>query len=142
MNSKGEILVYSLLAHFGELMYRSQPYTVVLYKNPSWIFRDVVFCSSLASRGLTNTSYSPHTYIYMSDRWGERNGTGYWMVGPVDDLSDRVFLEENTLDMDQMISEYNTTTHFGKMMREFCLKKIYPGKDNDVSLFSRFDFGP
>ena len=88
-----------------------------------------MFCSTLASRGLTNNSYSPHTYIYMSDRWGERNGTGYWMVGPVDDLSDRVFIEENTLDMDQMISEYNTTstTQFGKMMREFCLKKIYPG---------------
>ena len=62
-----------------------------------------------------------------ADRWGERNGTGYWMVGPVDDLSDRVFLEENTMDLDQMISEYNTTTEFGKMMREFCLKKIYPG---------------
>ena len=101
-----------------------------------------MFCSTLASRGLTNNSYSPHTYIYMSDRWGERNGTGYWMVGPVDDLSDRVFLEENTLDMDQMISEYNTTTHFGKMMREFGLKKIYPGKDSDVSFLSRFVFGP
>ena len=39
MNSNGEILVYSLLSQFGEPMYKSEPYTVVLYKNPSWIFR-------------------------------------------------------------------------------------------------------
>ena len=39
MNSNGEILVYSLLRYEGELMYKSEPYTVVLYKNPSWIFR-------------------------------------------------------------------------------------------------------
>ena len=42
MNSNGEILVYSLLVPEGELMYKSEPYTVVLYKNPSWIFRWVV----------------------------------------------------------------------------------------------------
>ena len=41
MNSNGEILVYSLLSQAGELMYKSEPYTVVLYKNPSWIFRCV-----------------------------------------------------------------------------------------------------
>jgi len=127
MNSNGEILVYSLLSHFGELMYKSEPYTVVLYKNPSWIFRDVVFCSTLASRGLTNSNYGPHTYVYMSDRWGERNGTGYWMVGPVDDLSDKVFLEDNILDIDTMISSYRPTNQFEKIMRGFCLKKIYPG---------------
>lgn len=43
MNSNGEILVYSLLCQAGELMYKSEPYTVVLYKNPSWIFRYVSF---------------------------------------------------------------------------------------------------
>ena len=48
-----------------------------------------MFCSSLASRGMS-TSYGPHTYVYMSDRWSGRNGTGYWMVGPVDDISDKV----------------------------------------------------
>ena len=42
VNSNGEILVYSLLVPEGELMYKSEPYTVVLYKNPSWIFRSVV----------------------------------------------------------------------------------------------------
>lgn len=42
MNSNGEILVYSLLCQAGELMYKSEPYTVVLYKNPSWIFRYVL----------------------------------------------------------------------------------------------------
>ena len=42
MNSNGEILVYSLLSQFGEPMYKSEPYTVVLYKNPSWIFRRVM----------------------------------------------------------------------------------------------------
>ena len=90
-------------------------------------YRDVVFCSTLASRGLTHTNYGPHTYVYMSDRWGERNGTGYWMVGPVDDLSDQVFLEESSLDLDTMISTYTPTRHFEQIMRGFCLKKIYPG---------------
>ena len=91
------------------------------------VYRDVVFCSTLASRGLTHTNYGPHTYVYMSDRWGERNGTGYWMVGPVDDLSDQVFLEESSLDLDTMISTYTPTRHFEQIMRGFCLKKIYPG---------------
>ena len=101
-----------------------------------------------------------------ADRWGERNGTGYWMVGPVDDLSDKVFLEENSVDMDTIISSYTPTRqglnslqealimeficlyqqnrvmkkatflaqlfspaprHSGRIMRGFCLKKIYPG---------------
>ena len=148
MNSNGEILVYSLLQHEGELMYKSEPYTVVLYKNPSWIFRqvvcnshrsqiifiyfslfrDVVFCSSLASRGVSHSNYGPHTYVYMSDRWGERNGTGYWMVGPVEDLSDRAYLEDNDIDLDSIISSYTPTSHFEHVMRGFCLKKIYPGR--------------
>ena len=93
------------------------------------VYRDVVFCSTLASRGLTHTNYGPHTYVYMSDRWGERNGTGYWMVGPVDDLSDKVFLEDN-LDIDTIISSYTPTSQFEKLMRGFCLKKIYPGMEN------------
>ena len=91
-------------------------------QNPCWIFRDVVFCSSLATRyicytppralpryksprtslltitnnfrGLLDSNYGPHTYVYMSDRWDSLNGTGYWMVGPVDDLSDESFLED------------------------------------------------
>jgi len=104
MQINGEIVVYSLLAKKGELMYKSEPYTVVMYKNPSWIFRDIVFCSTLASRGLLNSNYGPHTYVYMSDRWGTRNGTGYWMVGPVDDLSDKCFLEDNDIDMEQVMT--------------------------------------
>ena len=66
--------------------------------------------------------------LLLFDRWGERNGTGYWMVGPVDDLSDKVFLEDNILDIDTMISSYRPTNQFEKIMRGFCLKKIYPGK--------------
>jgi len=127
MQINGEIVVYSLLAEKGELMYKSEPYTVVMYKNPSWIFRDVVFCSTLASRGLINSNYGPHTYVYMSDIWGTRNGTGYWMVGPVDDLSDKCFLEENDLDLDQVITAYTTASQFESLMSGFCLKKIYPG---------------
>ena len=86
-----------------------------------------MFCSSLASRGLGHSNYGPHTYVYMSDRWGERNGTGYWMVGPVDDLSDKVFLEDNGVDMDTIIASY-TPARSDQIMRGFCLKKIYPGK--------------
>ena len=101
-------------------------------QNPCWIFRDVVFCSSLATRyicytppralpryksprsilltitnnfrGLLDSNYGPHTYVYMSDRWDSLNGTGYWMVGPVDDLSDESFLEDATrsYNMDQV----------------------------------------
>jgi len=127
MQINGEIVVYSLLAKKGELMYKSEPYTVVMYKNPSWIFRDIVFCSTLASRGLLNSNYGPHTYVYMSDRWGTRNGTGYWMVGPVDDLSDKCFLEDNDIDMEQVITSYTTASQFELLMRGFCLKKIYPG---------------
>jgi len=127
MQINGEILVYSLLGEKGELMYKSEPYTVVMYKNPSWIFRDVVFCSTVASRGLLNSNYGPHTYVYMSDRWGTRNGTGYWMVGPVDDLSDRVFLQDNHIDLDEAITAYTSASQFESLMRGFCLKKIYPG---------------
>jgi hypothetical protein len=127
MQINGEIVVYSLLGQKGELMYKSEPYTVVMYKNPSWIFRDIVFCSTLASRGLLNSNYGPHTYVYMSDRWGTRNGTGYWMVGPVDDLSDKCFLDDNDFDMDEAITSYTTSSQFEMLMRGFCLKKIYPG---------------
>jgi len=127
MQVNGEIVVYSTLGHKGELMYKSEPYTVVMYKNPSWIFRDVVFCSTLASRGMLNNNYGPHTYVYMSDRWGTRNGTGYWMVGPVDDLSDKVFLQDNDIDMDEVITSYTSSSQFELLMRGFCLKKIYPG---------------
>eukprot|EP00092_Neocalanus_flemingeri_P030171 GFUD01032749.1.p1 GENE.GFUD01032749.1~~GFUD01032749.1.p1 ORF type:complete len:474 (-),score=77.39 GFUD01032749.1:115-1536(-) len=127
MQMNGEIVVYSLLGQKGELMYKSEPYTVVMYKNPSWIFRDIVFCSTLASRGLTNSNYGPHTYVYMSDRWGTRNGTGYWMVGPVDDLSDKSFLHDNDIDMDEVITAYTSASQFETLMRGFCLKKIYPG---------------
>ena len=97
-----------------------------------------MFCSSLASRGMTNSSYGPHTYVYMSDRWGDRNGTGYWMVGPVDDLSDAVYLEENSVDMDTIISSYTPDRHSGRIMRGFCLKKIYPGLNtsDDVTCIS------
>ena len=40
----------------------------------------------------------------MSDRWDSLNGTGYWMVGPVDDLSDESFLEDaaRSYNMDQV----------------------------------------
>jgi len=127
MQINGEIVVYSTLGQKGELMYKSEPYTVVMYKNPSWIFRDVVFCSTLASRGMLNNNYGPHTYVYMSDRWGTRNGTGYWMVGPVDDLSDKCFLEDNDVDMDAAITAYTSSSQFELLMRGFCLKKIYPG---------------
>ena len=127
MQMNGEIVVYSLLGQKGELMYKSEPYTVVMYKNPSWIFRDVVFCSTLASRGLLNSNYGPHTYVYMSDIWGTRNGTGYWMVGPVDDLSDKCFLQDNDIDMDEVITAYTSASQFEQLMRGFCLKKIYPG---------------
>ena len=50
-------------------------------------------------------NYGPHTYVYMSDRWDAMNGTGYWMVGPVDDLSDESFLEDaaRSYDMDQVV---------------------------------------
>ena len=41
----GEIVVYSTLCPEGELMYKSEQYEVVLYKNPSWIYRDVVISS-------------------------------------------------------------------------------------------------
>ena len=136
MQVNGEIVVYSTLGQKGELMYKSEPYTVVMYKNPSWIFRDVVFCSTLASRGMLNNNYGPHTYVYMSDRWGTRNGTGYWMVGPVDDLSDKCFLQDNNVDMDEIITAYTSSSQFELLMRGFCLKKIYPGiifSNNNVS---------
>ena len=57
------------------------------------------------SRGLLDSNYGPHTYVYMSDRWDAMNGTGYWMVGPVDDLSDESFLEDaaRSYDMDQVV---------------------------------------
>ena len=132
MQINGEIVVYSLLGQKGELMYKSEPYTVVMYKNPSWIFRDIVFCSTLASRGLLNSNYGPHTYVYMSDRWGTRNGTGYWMVGPVDDLSDKCFLQDNDFDMDEAITSYTTSSQFEMLMRGFCLKKIYPGMKRSI----------
>ena len=56
------------------------------------------------SRGLLDSNYGPHTYVYMSDRWDSLNGTGYWMVGPVDDLSDESFLEDaaRSYNMDQV----------------------------------------
>ena len=55
-------------------------------------------------RGLLDSNYGPHTYVYMSDRWDSLNGTGYWMVGPVDDLSDESFLEDaaRSYNMDQV----------------------------------------
>ena len=55
-------------------------------------------------RGLLDSNYGPHTYVYMSDRWDAMNGTGYWMVGPVDDLSDESFLEDaaRSYNMDQV----------------------------------------
>ena len=95
-----------------------------------------MFCSSLASRGLSQSNYGPHTYVYMSDRWGERNGTGYWMVGPVEDLSDRAYLEDNDVDLDSIISSYtvSTTSHFDQVMRGFCLKKIYPGRQSNMRI--------
>ena len=40
------------------MLYQSEPYTVIMYKNPCWMFRDVIFCSTLSSRGLmARTSY-------------------------------------------------------------------------------------
>ena len=41
----------------------------------------------------------------MSDRWDSLNGTGYWMVGPVDDLSDESFLEDaaRSYNMEQVV---------------------------------------
>ena len=58
----------------------------------------------LPPRGLLDSNYGPHTYVYMSDRWDSLNGTGYWMVGPVDDLSDESFLEDaaRSYNMDQV----------------------------------------
>ena len=150
LQTNGEILVFSLLCPNGQLMYKSEPYTVVMYKvrqthpkinpYPSWTFRTRVgfsgtWCSAPASppgisatlrrepcpgiatiwhqrltmtsfsRGLLDSNYGPHTYVYMSDRWDAMNGTGYWMVGPVDDLSDESFLEDaaRSYDMDQVV---------------------------------------
>lgn len=133
LQTNGEILVFSLLCPNGQLMYKSEPYTVVMYKNPCWIFRDVVFCSSLATRGLLDSNYGPHTYVYMSDRWDSLNGTGYWMVGPVDDLSDESFLEDaaRSYNMDQVASSITNPEHYASMMRGFCLTKIYPGLNSN-----------
>lgn len=140
LQTNGEIVVFSLLCPTGQLMYKSEPYTVVMYKNPCWIFRDVVFCSSLASRGLLDSNYGPHTYVYMSDLWDTRNGTGYWMVGPVDDLSDETFLEDSAKDsakeqLEERLNNDNINNWggepFASLMRGFCLKKIYPGLNSN-----------
>lgn len=70
-----------------------------------------------------------------------RNGTGYWMVGPVDDLSDESFLEDSAKDSanEQLEERLNANLGnnnnnnwggepFASLMRGFCLKKIYPGE--------------
>ena len=66
-----------------------------------------------------------------------RNGTGYWMVGPVDDLSDETFLEDSAKDsakeqLEERLNNDNINNWggepFASLMRGFCLKKIYPGE--------------
>ena len=43
----------SVIQFYFSLKYfacRSEQYTAITYRNPAWMFRDVVFCSTLASR--------------------------------------------------------------------------------------------
>merc|ERR1719222_1130942 len=84
-------------------------------------------------RGLLDSNYGPHTYVYMSDRWDSLNGTGYWMVGPVDDLSDESFLEDaaRSYNMDQVASSITNPEHYARRRRGFCLTKIYPGLNSN-----------
>lgn len=58
LQTTGEILVYNTNKAQAELLYKSEPYMVIMYKNPCWMFRDVIFCSTLSSRGhQVRTSY-------------------------------------------------------------------------------------
>ena len=79
--------------------------TLLLELCPGITFQPSVFLTIINNfRGLLDSNYGPHTYVYMSDRWDSLNGTGYWMVGPVDDLSDESFLEDaaRSYNMDQV----------------------------------------
>ena len=79
--------------------------TLLLELCPGITFQPSGFLTIINNfRGLLDSNYGPHTYVYMSDRWDSLNGTGYWMVGPVDDLSDESFLEDaaRSYNMDQV----------------------------------------
>ena len=44
----GEVFVYCTKGN-PKMIYKSEPYGVIMYKNPCWIYRDVLFCSTLVS---------------------------------------------------------------------------------------------
>ena len=58
LESKGEISIYSHQQNVTELKFKCEPNIMLMYKNPSYMFRDVVFCSTSAAVGLiVRTSY-------------------------------------------------------------------------------------
>ena len=57
LESQGEISIYSVNKK-PELVYSTEPNVMVMYKNPCYMFRDVIFCSTSAVVGLiVRTSY-------------------------------------------------------------------------------------
>ena len=58
LESTGEISIYRHEHNMIELLFKCEPNIMLMYKNPSCMFRDVVFCSTSAAVGLiVRTSY-------------------------------------------------------------------------------------
>ncbi|XP_023345575.1 uncharacterized protein LOC111714663 [Eurytemora carolleeae] len=148
--SSGDICVYILYMNPVQEIYRSQCYTDILYKNPIWTFRDIVFVSSLESSVFDDKRETPsNAYSYMSDIWAERNGSGHWYIGSLDQESEnRMFnggkylqIDNSTTSADSRASTmYSTASRASNMsstassaeedwdnLQGYCLQRQYLG---------------
>ena len=54
----GEISIYQVKGSEAVLQFKSESNMMIMYKNPCFLFRDIIFCSTSASVGLiVRTSY-------------------------------------------------------------------------------------
>ena len=52
LQSNGEIAIYKIIEDKPKLSYKTEANVMIMYKNPCYMFRDVIFCSTSAAAGL------------------------------------------------------------------------------------------